>query len=640
VSISDAQWQRWLERSAKAPRCALFEITFLGSDGGSVTAAQGHHVYVSNMPYITRGDDSPAHQEFDWCVVEEPSFTRRMGEQLEGRSTQSYGDLIVSNECTLGDEGQLLEAGVRDDWLSMNWDGRRIRMWLGDAGWPFADFRLVLDGRIVDVFDPGAYKLGFRIGDKSALLDRPVMTTLLGGDGPEAGDLMPLALGNFLENIRPRRTDTVANFYTISAVDLSGGIIEQLDDSIGRDPTVREDGQALSGYLFATGADTTANTIQATDHGLFEHSRVIFYDTGAGVPSPLTGPSMPFYTDPYWVLASGLTTNEFKVSATKGGAVVDLTTNPGAFSVEHREWHMDYANGGFFVVGNPLGMITCDCWGLRVGVGQDLMPSPGDVIREVLTSSLTNTPLTVADIDTANFTAVEIALGTEIQVSYYLTERTTFAELFDKLCLSAGLWWGFNREGLLQLGQLDLPAAGTPVYTFSTDDTARRSMKMLRRILPRAEIKLRVYRNWQVQTQFAGAVLPDARIHYGRDGTVLTGIAPVSSWADDPLSHLSVVRPEIYPTYLALDPGSVPQNEADRLATMFAEPNAIFGCDTHQAVYLLDIGDLIHDEHPQYTGNAIVVSMTERIDARCQVEFFCRREAVHPETDIPQAGAP
>ena len=134
MSISDAQFQRWLERTGKV-RCALFELTFLGAGIGSPAAGEEYQAYVSNMPYVTRSTDTPAHQEFAECVIDVPPFTRRMGEQLEGRSTQSFGDLILSNEYTLTDDGQVLSAGVRDDWLSMNWDGRRIRMWIGDPGW-------------------------------------------------------------------------------------------------------------------------------------------------------------------------------------------------------------------------------------------------------------------------------------------------------------------------------------------------------------------------------------------------------------------------------------------------------------------------------------------------------------------------
>jgi hypothetical protein len=627
MSLSDAAWQRWLESDGEA-RCALFELTYLGSVVGSPSVSQEYHAYVSNMPYVTGGDQTPAHQTFEECVVEVPAFTRRMSETLEGRSTASYGDLILSNECTLDDDSQMLGVGVRDTWLRMNWDGRRIRQWLGSPDWPFEDFRLVLDGRIVDVFDPGGYKIGFHIGDKSSLLDRPVMTTLLGGDGPEAGDLMPLLLGNYALNIRPRLTDTATRFYKITEVDYAG-IVERLrEDS---EILVYEDrnflGNLSGGAPTITAYDVGADLFTAVDHGLFVNSRVQPLGSGGGLTA---------FTN-YWVIAAGLTVDQFKLSATKGGSAVDIPSDPGfPIPLQVRNWTMDYANGGFTVAGNPSGVITATCWGLRTGGGADVMYSPGDLINEVLTSSLTNTPLTSADIDATNFAAVKTLLGSGRQVVYYLTERTTFAELFDKLMLSVGGWWGFSREGLLQIGRLDLPSAGTPVYSFIADDVASRTMQMARRILPRAQVKLLADPNWTVQSVFAGAADFGDNILYAKPFLQYTGSPTVTTWDTNPASHIGAARPDPYQTYLVGAGGA--QDEADRLATLFQHPRAIFSFQTHQVVYLLTIGMLLYIEHPKYTGYGIVVGSVEKIKGRSQLEFFCAPSEEYPSANIPEAG--
>ena len=55
-------------------------------------------------------------------------------------------------------------------------------------------------------------------------------------------------------------------------------------------------------------------------------------------------------------------------------------------------------------------------------------------------------------------------------------------------------------------------------------------------------------------------------------------------------------------------------------------------------MYLLQIGSLIYFEHPKYLGYGIVVSLTERIAGRTQVEFFFRHLDVYPVADIPEAG--
>ncbi len=629
MSLSLAEKKAWLESSGQQ-RCALFELTFLGAAVGSPSEAQEYKVYISNGPYATGPLDTPPNQEFEDCVLELPPFTRRMGEQLNGRSTQSYGDLLVANGNIV--DGQVVYTGERSTWLTMNWDGRRIRQWIGAPWWPFDDFILVLDGAIDDVFDPGGSRIGFKISDKAALLDRPIITTLLGGPGPEADKLAPYALGSELINIKPVPYDmagTHGQEYRISLVD-AGGIIEQLLES-DHILTVYEDRRPLTSTGAVTAVNTGTDRATVADHGLFAKNRIRFFSLGFGLPGGLSGA-----TD-YWVLNP--TTNDFQVEASPGGGAIDLTSAPGGdFGYEAFAWTPDYANGGFWLAGNPSGLITCDLnAGLKVYVSTDVMYSPGDIIQQVLTSRLTNTPFTIADIDTANFAAAKSLLaGISVQVSYYLTEQTTFTELFDQLMLSVGGWWGFSREGLLQIGRLDLPVGGSPVYEYIPDDLALRSMKLQRRILPRAEIKLLASRNWTQQTVFAEDVSQDVRAVYSRPGIIYTGTATVLDWRSDPTSHLNVSRPDVAETFLA-DGGAA---EALRRAALYQFVTGVWSFLTHQSAYLFEIGQELSIVHPKYTGNGVVVGISERLKGgRCELQFFAAIVETYPTTQIPPPGA-
>jgi len=615
MSISNAEFERWLEASGEQ-RCALFELTFLGAEVGCPSSSQTYKAYLSNGPYVTASTDTPASQIFDECVLELPSFTRRMGEQLDKRSTQSYGDLIIDNA-----------DNSRIDWLAMNWDGRRIRQWIGAPWWAFSDFRLVLDGAITDVFDPGGDRIGFKISDKAALLDRPIITTLLGGPDSNADKLAPYAIGNVLTNFTPVLYDLTGTYgmdFRITLVDYSN-IVERLDETF--DALVYEDRRLLatSGALFITAVDTGADTLTAANHGLFENSRLVVFDVGFGVPGGLTANPVE-----YWV--RNPTTNTFQLAATPGGSVVDITSDPGGnvgYSAKH--WTMNYTVGGFWVVGDPSGLITCTFNGLRVGGGSSVMYSPGDLINEVLTSSLTNTPLSSADIDAANFAAVKTLLGVGKQVAYYLTEQTTFAELFDRLMLSVGGWWGFSEAGLLQIGRLDLPAGGSPIYEYIADDVALRSMKLQRRILPRAEVKLLATRNWTVQSTFAGDVSQSDRATFSRPGIEYTGSPTVTDWQSDPTIHLNVARPEPVETYLSAGG----QAEATRRAALYQYVTAIWSWQTHQSAYLFRLGSEIYIEHPKFTGNGIVVGLSQRIKGRSEIQIFALLPDVYPTADIP-----
>ena len=52
---------------------------------------------------------------------------------------------------------------------------------------------------------------------------------------PEAGDLMPLALGNIQKNVRPRLYDTTTGFYKLSGVDY-GGIGNSFQSPVNNNP--------------------------------------------------------------------------------------------------------------------------------------------------------------------------------------------------------------------------------------------------------------------------------------------------------------------------------------------------------------------------------------------------------------------
>lgn len=66
--------------------------------------------------------------------------------------------------------------------------------------------------------------------------------------------------------------------------------------------------------------DLAGDTIQSPGHGFAAGNSVCFWPTiGAGLPTGLAEDTE------YFVIATGLTTDVFKVSATLGGAAVDLT---------------------------------------------------------------------------------------------------------------------------------------------------------------------------------------------------------------------------------------------------------------------------------------------------------------------------
>lgn len=102
-------------------------------------------------------------------------------------------------------------------------------------------------------------------------------------------------------------------------------------------PGVGEDGQSyahlavagpLNSFTGTTGANAT-DLFTKTAHGLVVDQKVQF--------SALTGGTGLSTLTDYWVIASGLTANDFKLSATKGGASVNFTTDVTASTLVPQE---------------------------------------------------------------------------------------------------------------------------------------------------------------------------------------------------------------------------------------------------------------------------------------------------------------
>jgi hypothetical protein len=79
-------------------------------------------------------------------------------------------------------------------------------------------------------------------------------------------------------------------------------------------------GSAATIAIAVAAADLTNNDIQSEAHGLVANDTVLFWPTiGATLPNGLAEDTI------YFVIATGLTTDSFRVSLTQGGAAVDIT---------------------------------------------------------------------------------------------------------------------------------------------------------------------------------------------------------------------------------------------------------------------------------------------------------------------------
>lgn len=195
MAISDAQFAAWLAADNKE-RVVLVEAESFS--GGTVITR-----YMSNRGFVSTPTDSPANTAYDEIVVDIPGIRSAMADVWRGRSLVSFGDLEVDNS-----------SGVRDSWLLDAWDGRPIRLYLGDRSWPKADFRMVFCGVSEDIQASGNATITVRLRDRQRLLDVPIQTSFLGGSGSSLFKRLPICYGE-VKFAEPLLVDAATNTYQV-----------------------------------------------------------------------------------------------------------------------------------------------------------------------------------------------------------------------------------------------------------------------------------------------------------------------------------------------------------------------------------------------------------------------------------------
>lgn len=181
--INDVDFVTWLKRDGAA-RALLVEATVYS---GGVEAVRT----MSNRAFISGPIDSPAHAAYDDIIVGVPRFSSQLSELFTGKSLPTWGDVEVINE-----------SGVRDSWLNDAWDGRAVRLYLGDPAWPKSDYRRVLDGTIGDIYAPAQNRLALKLRDKTWAMNAPIQTSLIGGFTVNEDQPIPLCFGQCF-NVEP-----------------------------------------------------------------------------------------------------------------------------------------------------------------------------------------------------------------------------------------------------------------------------------------------------------------------------------------------------------------------------------------------------------------------------------------------------
>lgn len=185
MPMTDAQYLDWLQ-APQSIRCVLVEAT--ARVAGVETTR-----YLSTANYVTGSADTPANTAYRAVVGGSLSISEKLS--IDGSAALSAGDIELNNA-----------DGALDAWLLDVWENRAVNIWMGDVGWPRADFRLIFSGTqaALGCRDRATLNLGLR--DKLQRLNTPVSDTRLGGSTDNKDRVKPLCFGE-CHNVEPLLTD-------------------------------------------------------------------------------------------------------------------------------------------------------------------------------------------------------------------------------------------------------------------------------------------------------------------------------------------------------------------------------------------------------------------------------------------------
>lgn len=174
-------------------------------------------LYLSTVPYVTLPTDTDPNRMYSACIAGGVAITENL--PLDGTASLSTGDIEIHNE-----------DATLDSWLDMTWVNREIKVFIGDVTWSRGDFKMIFSGLVSELTSSSANRLNIVLRDKLQRLNTPVTEDVIGGDGSNKDDIVPLLFGE-CHNITPVLVDAPNETYKIHNAAIER-IIEVRDNGV------------------------------------------------------------------------------------------------------------------------------------------------------------------------------------------------------------------------------------------------------------------------------------------------------------------------------------------------------------------------------------------------------------------------
>jgi hypothetical protein len=623
VAVTSAQFVELLRGQSGAQTVILAEIKYAYQTAAG--PAEGTF-YLSDGEYRTKEGESPARTAYLDLIMDAPAFTRSIDlAKLGGRGTMTPGDLKLSN---MDGESEFL--------LDHILDGREIRFYAGRGGdhpWPRADFRLVGVALVASV-KAGEEALTITLLDKNYLLDDTVVGDAI-ATGPNAGKPKPILLGavkNF--DLTPYLLDQSTLTYAINNFALSAATPSSYVAGL------RDGGLDLfTGFLFEFGdfsfpltVNLATETLTYTGHQLAVDDVILFRDDVPG--TIFTGLAQDTQ---YWVIAAGLTANDFRLSLARGGAAVNITGGAvtGTWHVERRRFYVDAAAATVSLSAQPTYRAMFDVSGLDAA-GVITQGRPHEIFKYLLANY---SSLAAVEYDAAALAAmIALEVTEDLVGSFSILDRRNLLDIFDAIAQSTCSWYAWTSAGVLTVGRLDLANldSAVPIDSLSRGDVWEGELQCENLPVPWG----RVFVDWvpnssPQQDGFSPLVSDQIRTIFSRPYqsrramTDPAGTTYVDNWWD---YHKSAIDSK--PIGLALshdaNGGLGGVFVADKIAALFAPWTRVYRLTVGLDKYALNPGDCVRLTYPRFGldagKNMRVISVRTRLsDGTCDL-VLVRRE--------------
>lgn len=138
------------------------------------------------------------------------------------------------------------------------------------------------------------------------------------------------------------------------------------------------------------------------------------------------------------------------------------------------------ASGGFVLLAAPAGTITCDVTGPNL--------TAGAIAEEIATTA---GGLVAGDLDAVAVAAFKTLVPAT--VGFYSSNQVNCDDVLDEIMGAVGSYWGFGRDGLMDMGRMDAPDVSAVAELTATEIL---SFERLSTRLPVWSLTLSYRRNW------------------------------------------------------------------------------------------------------------------------------------------------